>query len=108
MNPVKILIAGEHELTRRSVIFRVSGEATHGIEAIEKARQLYPDVGLMDLAFRGWTALRPLESFGVRPLHLIITPNDPKVVREHARSVDASCAVIKSDLTDICFRYRGE
>ena len=54
---VKILIADDHELFRRTLRgfientpnWRVSGEAGDGVEAIEKARLLNPDVVLMDI-----------------------------------------------------------
>jgi CheY-like chemotaxis protein len=38
--------------------YRVA-EATNGIEAIEQAIELRPDIILMDLALPGWTGGRP-------------------------------------------------
>src|ERR1700721_814416 len=57
MSSIKILIADDHELFRRTVRsflefhpdYRVCGEAGDGIEAIEKVRQLRPDIVLMDI-----------------------------------------------------------
>lgn len=57
MSKIKILIADDHAIVReglRSLLkfepdFRVVGEATDGVEAVEKAGALKPDVILMDL-----------------------------------------------------------
>lgn len=54
---IKILIVDDHEVVRDGLVtmlgrqddFVVAGEAKNGLEAVEKARQLGPDVILMDL-----------------------------------------------------------
>ncbi|MBM4462415.1 MAG: response regulator transcription factor [Chloroflexi bacterium] len=58
MRKIKVLIADDHALVRdgiRALLALVSdvevvGEAANGIEALEKVRELAPDVVLMDLA----------------------------------------------------------
>ena len=57
LSGIQILIADDHELFRRTVRsyiesqpnWKVCAEAGDGIEAVEKARQLRPDVVLMDI-----------------------------------------------------------
>ena len=57
MDPIKVLVVDDHTLFRRGITavltnqagLEVVGEAVDGLEAIEKARQLVPDVILMDL-----------------------------------------------------------
>ena len=57
MDSIKILIVDDHEVVRdglsvmlgRQEDFAVMGEAHNGLEAVEKARELEPDVILMDL-----------------------------------------------------------
>ncbi len=57
MAPIKILIVDDHTLFRRGILsalanqasLEVVGEAVDGLEAIEKTKQLIPDVVLMDL-----------------------------------------------------------
>ena len=57
VEPIKILIADDHPVVREGLIamirrepdFMVVGEATNGLEAVNKAKELKPDVILMDL-----------------------------------------------------------
>jgi DNA-binding NarL/FixJ family response regulator len=57
MEPLRILLVDDHLLFRKGLIrlldaqpdFRVVGEARDGLEAIDKTRQLRPDVVLMDI-----------------------------------------------------------
>jgi DNA-binding NarL/FixJ family response regulator len=57
MSSFRVLIVDDQERCRRMVRsciesqpeYRVCGEASDGIEAIEKARQLHPDLVLMDI-----------------------------------------------------------
>ena len=57
MEPIKVLIVDDHTLFRRGITtvlanqenIAVVGEAVDGLEAIEKAEDLSPDVILMDL-----------------------------------------------------------
>jgi len=54
---IKILIVDDHPVVREGIAsmlkkqpdFKIVGEACNGLEAVEKARELFPDVVLMDL-----------------------------------------------------------
>lgn len=56
--PRSILVVDDHEVIRRQLRllfnsypeFTVCGEAVHGVDAIEKAQQLSPDLIILDLA----------------------------------------------------------
>ncbi len=57
MNPIKVLVVDDHALFRRGITavlanhenLEVVGEASDGLEAIEKAEAIVPDIVLMDL-----------------------------------------------------------
>jgi len=57
MDPIKVLVVDDHTLFRRGIAavlagqenLEVVGEALDGLEAIEKAKEIAPDVILMDL-----------------------------------------------------------
>jgi len=57
VEPIKILIADDHPVVREGLMsmlkrerdFMVVGDAKDGIEAVSKAKEVYPDVVLMDL-----------------------------------------------------------
>ena len=57
-SPIRVLVVDDHALFRKGIVsllsaeagFEVVGEAANGREAIEKARDLMPDIVLMDLS----------------------------------------------------------
>jgi DNA-binding NarL/FixJ family response regulator len=58
MNKIKVMIADDHALVREGIMaflrmhdeIEIAGEASNGIEAIQKARELRPDIILMDIS----------------------------------------------------------
>jgi DNA-binding NarL/FixJ family response regulator len=56
-DPIRVLLVDDHVLFRRGIAammrsqpdFDVAGEASDGVEALEKARELMPDIILMDI-----------------------------------------------------------
>ena len=57
MNPLRILVADDHEIVRRGLVsllkphlgWEICGEARDGREAVEKAKALRPDVVILDV-----------------------------------------------------------
>ena len=73
MATIRLLVADDHEVIRRGVRsllgtqpgWEVSGEAATGREAVEKAKQLKPDLVVLDLGEERemwqWTSASPLD-----------------------------------------------
>jgi DNA-binding NarL/FixJ family response regulator len=70
MKPVKVLIVDDHSLFRQGIAavlagqkdLKVVGEASDGLEAVEKARETAPDVILMDLNMPRYSGLEAIQA----------------------------------------------
>jgi DNA-binding NarL/FixJ family response regulator len=105
---LRILIADDHEVVRRGLCtllqthegWEICGEAKDGREAVEMARQLKPDVVILDVGMpnlNGLAATRQLTQHnpGQKVIVLTITDSD-EVIRE-ALDAGARGFVLKSD-----------
>ena len=124
MKKIKVLIADDHTLVRqgiRSLLalaadIEIVGEAADGREAVEKVRQLAPDIVLMDLAMPhmgGLEAIRRIRrDFGVTKVLAVTQYDDSEyvipVIEAGARGFVTKMASPLELSSAIHAVYRGE
>ena len=108
---MRILIVDDHAETRegvRSILSErpewvVCGEAADGLDAIEKAESLQPDVVLMDVSMprmNGVKAAKAIRQIVPRSKVILLSQNDPAVVVRQASEANAHDHVVKSDISE--------
>jgi DNA-binding NarL/FixJ family response regulator len=106
----RILIVDDHETVRRGIRsilsshpqWTICGEAADGIEAVDKAKALRPDLILMDISMpkmNGIEATRILRRELPQCKILIVSQNDPTLAEQQVKEVDATAFVAKDDLS---------
>ena len=111
MDSLRILLVDDHEPVRRGVRsllsshtdWLVCGEAVDGIDAIDKAKALRPNVVLMDISMprmNGLDATQILRRDMPDSKIVIVSQNDPEIACRQATEVDAAAYVAKSSLSD--------
>jgi two-component system nitrate/nitrite response regulator NarL len=115
LQPVRILIADDHPIFRDGLKrllesegeFEVIGEACDGVEALTLARQLIPEVLLLDLAMprrRGLDALRELASDARAVRVILLTAAAEKEQIVEALQLGARGVVLKDSATQILLK----
>jgi PAS domain S-box-containing protein len=109
LNPIRILVADDHEVVRRGVRallqshseLEVCGEAANGREAVEAAKQLRPDIVVMDVSMpqlNGLEATRLLQSEVPSAQVIIMTQHESREMVRQAFSAGARAYLVKSAL----------
>jgi DNA-binding NarL/FixJ family response regulator len=110
MRPIRILIADDHEIFRRGLRslleshaeWEVCGEATDGQEAVEQAKELNPDVVVLDITMprlNGLQAAQLIRNSAPRSKMVILSQHEPSLMRQAALSAGASAYVTKSEVS---------
>ena len=124
MEPIGILIADDHTVVRdgltamleRQRDFTVVGEASNGLEAVESARSIKPDVILMDLRMPeldGVEAMRRIRSEDASVNFIVLTTFDTDEYIFDAIEAGAKGYLMKDASREELFRaihavHRGE
>jgi signal transduction histidine kinase/FixJ family two-component response regulator len=106
---VRILIADDHELVRQGLrallasrpAWEVCGEAADGVEAIEKAAELQPDIVLLDVSMprlSGLEAATLIRRESPASEIVIVSQHDPAEMLPSALKVGARGFLSKSDI----------
>lgn len=108
--PVRILIADDHEIFRRGLrslleshsAWEVCGEATDGQEAVDRARELNPDIVVLDITMprlNGLEAAQLIRNEAPHSKMVILSQHEPSLMRQAALSAGASAYVTKSEVS---------
>ena len=106
---VRILVVDDHAPVRRSIQsllgshkgWLVCGEAADGLQAVEQAKLLRPDLIIMDVSMPNMNGLDATQII-LREIReariLIISQNDPSIVRRQATEARAHGFIEKSNI----------
>jgi DNA-binding NarL/FixJ family response regulator len=108
MEPLRLLVADDHEIVRkglRSLLeaqpgWQVAGEASDGREAVEKAKELRPDVTVLDIgmpSLNGLEATRQMLKNDARAKILILTMHESDPLIRDVLDAGARGYVLKTD-----------
>ena len=108
MPKLDVLVADDHDIVRRGLRdllekqpgWKVVGEATNGREAVEKAKQLKPDVSILDISMPsldGLEAARQIVASGSPTKVLILTMHHSDPLIQQMLKAGVRGYVLKSD-----------
>src|SRR5262249_42491409 len=103
---LRILVVDDHEWARRAIVsilskradWQVCGEASDGVQAVARAKELRPDAVLMDVSMPQMDGLKATHAVRQQLPEtkvIIVSQNDLSVVREQAAQADAHAFVSK-------------
>jgi len=124
VNRIRILIADDHSIVREGLKqlleleedFEVVGQASNGVETIEKVKELNPDVLLLDInmpVMNGIKALKKLKEDGMTTKVIILTIHEDREYLLETMQIGAAGYILKDSDSASFFKairdaYNGE
>ena len=107
--PVRILVVDDHETVRKGIMMILSasidtgeyGEAADGLEAVEKAHELAPDLIILDITMPklgGFEAARQIRKLYPQMPILFLSMHEGKHIVESAKSIPVQGFVMKNQV----------
>ena len=114
VNPVKVLVVDDYQPWREFVCgallarptWRVIGQVSDGLEAVQKAQDLQPDLIVLDIGLptiNGIEAARRMRTAAPHSKILFLTQNTTPDIVEAALSTGASGYIVKSEALEELF-----
>jgi DNA-binding NarL/FixJ family response regulator len=108
IEPIRLLIADDHEIVRKGIRslleaqpgWQVAAEASDGREAVEKAKEMKPDITVLDISMpslNGLEAARQMIKNDARAKILILTMHESDPLIREVLDAGARGYVLKSD-----------
>ena len=109
-SPIRVLIADDHTFVRQGLrallgaypgVFEICAEASSGVEAVKKARELLPDVVVVDVSMPGLNgieATRVIVKEVPRAEVLVLTMHESEQLIEELLRAGARGYLLKSDV----------
>jgi DNA-binding NarL/FixJ family response regulator len=105
--PKRVVVVDDHDVVRQGVRLIVKGnpewdvvgEATDGVDALEKIEALKPDLVILDISMPrkgGLDVIRELGEKGIRPKILVLTMHESKDLAERVHDSGAAGFVVKT------------
>ncbi|MGA7684162.1 MAG: response regulator transcription factor [Terriglobales bacterium] len=115
MSGLRVLVADDHEIVRQGLVafiashrgWEVCGEAENGQMAVDKVKELKPDIAILDIAMpilNGLEATRQILRDNPRVKVLILTLMDAERVVQAARDAGARGYILKSEASRVLIR----
>ena len=108
--PIRVLVADDHPVFRQWLKahldrdgFRIVGEAADGLEAVQLARELQPDVALLDLGMPGLSGLEAVRLIVLASPStkiILLTTHDETPYVVEALRAGAKGYIMKSQVAD--------
>ena len=111
MGTLRLLVAGGHEIERKGLCafvqqqpgWHLAAEARDGREAVERTRQVKPDVAIMDVdmpSLNGLDATRQITKDALQTQVLLLAPHDRDQLLPQALEAGARGYLLKSDTAE--------